>query len=256
MFTLTNQCSRRIFVRDIPVCSPNEHMGSLGGENTVSEDLVSEKPAGASPGASRVDSLLSHPDNLFNRLSLVQERKDEQVVLPAEVVHRKLERTNGRVGMGPGRPSGGALPLTEQVLIGIAARVDGSTRAARVFGVTPSTADGYMDGSRQQGKKDAVPHKELKERLDATLGKAREGAADRILKSIETITDKSLNDNLKDKPLAAASLALTLSTVVEKLSPKEKGGEGNRVQVIIHAFDERPEDRYDLVEVPLTAEER
>jgi len=194
-----------------------------------------------------VELLLQQPANLFNRLSSLA--PVEKVDLPAEVQHRKLLR---------GRTPGKKVPLTEQILIGVAARVDGTTKAAREYGVTPTTADGYKDGSTQQGKKDAKPHPVLGPAMDKVLTKAKDLVADRILgaiQSIEVLPNGKVQGLDPDKPQASASLAHTLSGVIEKLSPKESGA-GNRVQVIVYGPEERSEDRYEAIDVEATVEDR
>jgi len=195
-----------------------------------------------------VEFLVNQPANLFNRLSSLA--PVEPVSLPVEVLHRKTAKK--------GRTPGKKVPLTEQILIGVAARTDGTTKAAREYGVTPTTADGYMDGSTQQGKKNAKPHPVLKPALDAALDQAKDLVADRILgsiKSIEMLPDGKVRGLDADKPQASASLAHTLAGVVERLSPKERG-DGNRVQVIVYGPEERGEDRYDSIDVQATLEDR
>jgi hypothetical protein len=190
-------------------------------------------------------SLLDHPDNLFNRLSGLT---TESVGLPTEVIHKKTAKR--------GRPVGKSVPLTEQIMIGLAARVDGTTAAARAHGVTVSTADGYKDGSTQQGLRDAKPHPVLKPALDATIKKVGDMVADRILGSIAAIevTNGKVRGLDPDKPQASASLAHTLASVHEKLNGSGKSND-NRVQILIYGPEERSEDKYDSIEVPATLEE-
>lgn len=190
-------------------------------------------------------SFIDHPDNLFNRLSGLT---TESVGLPAEVIHKKTPKR--------GRPNGKTNTLTEQILIGVSARTDGTTAAARAFNVAPTTADGYKDGSTQQGKIDAKPHPVLKPALDAVLKKTSDLVAERILGSISAI--KVENGVVKgldaDKPQASASLAHTLASVHEKLQGGGKGND-NRVQIVIYGPEERSEDRYESIDVPATLEE-
>lgn len=209
--------------------------------------LVSETEAVSLPvEPDSVSFLVKQPTNLFNRLSSLV--PVEKVDLPLEVLHRRLKR---------GRTPGKTIPLSQQILIGVAARIDGTTKAAREYGVTPTTADGYMDGSRQQGAKDAKPHPELKAGLDAVLGKAKDMVADRILGAIASI---EVQENGKvrgldpDRPQASASLAHTLAGVVEKLTPREQNID-SRVQIVVYGPEERSEDRYERITVPLTPEE-
>lgn len=194
-----------------------------------------------------VELLLQQPANLFNRLSSLA--PVEKVDLPLEVQHRKLQR---------GRTPGKTVPLTEQILIGVAARTDGTTKAAREYGVSIPTADGYMAGSTQQGAKNAKPHPELKPALDAVLTRTKDLVADRILGSIQAIVvepDGKVKGLDEEKPQASAMLASTLAGVIEKLSPRETGS-GSRVQVIVYGPEERGEDRYDTIDVEATVEDR
>lgn len=213
------------------------------------EILEPEAPPRNGTLLSRVDSLLDNPANLFNRVSgvLASGARDGAAVVPDRILHRVSPRK--------GRTPGKTVPITEQVLIGIAARLDGTTEAARAYGVTVTTADGYKDGSRQQGRRDALPNKELKETLDRTLLKAKESAADRIVQALDVIDGPSIQA-LKGKPLVAAELAVKMTTVVERLTPKDGGGSDNRVQIVVYGPEERDESRYDRLEVPLTMEER
>lgn len=193
-----------------------------------------------------MSTLIGHPDNLFNRLTGLT---TESVGLPPEVIHRKTPKK--------GRPVGKSIPLTEQILIGVSARTDGTTKAARVFGTTPTTADGYKDGSTQQGKKNPEPHPVLAPALNAVLKRTSDMVAERILGSISAIKVK---DGIvagldEDKPQASASLALTLASVHEKLSGSSKTND-NRVQIVIYGPEERSEDRYESIDVPATMEER
>lgn len=196
------------------------------------------------------EELVANPANLFNRLPAAAVLSLPPVGLPAEVIHRKTPRR--------GRPVGKTHTLTEQILIGVSARTDGVAKTARVFGTIPATVDGYKDGSTQQGRKDAKPHPVLKPALDAVLKKTSDMVADRILGSISAIKvkeDGTVQGLDADKPQAAASLALTLASVHEKLAPSGKGND-NRVQIVIYGPEERTEDQYESLEVPLTMEER
>ena len=194
-----------------------------------------------------VEASLANPANLFNRIKL-EASPDPSNLAPSNILHRLTPKK--------GRTPGKTIPLTEQILIGVTARLEGTTKAARDFGVTTTTADGYMDGSTQQGKKNPEPKPELKSALDAVLERAKSGAADRILKAVDSITDKGITKLGDEKPLLAAELAVKMATVVEKLSDKDRTVSDNRVQIVVYGPEERSEDRYETMIVPLTMEDR
>lgn len=220
-------------------------MSDLAGQDVTETALA---PSSADPEAARVSDLLGNPANLFNRLSSLRSVAEERGELPPEIIHRRVAKKGRR----------GTVPLTEQILIGLQANVDGVTAAARAGGVTISTAAGYKKGSTEQGKKGALPHPVLKPALDGAMDKAKNMIADRILGSIQAIQmkpDGTVRGLDPEKPIQSAILASTLAGVVEKLSPKD-GGSGNRVQVIVYGPEERSEADYDRIDVALTSEER
>jgi hypothetical protein len=205
-------------------------------------------PSSVDPSGTHVSDLLGNPANLFNRLASLSTMKDQRTDLPAEVLHRPTTKKGRR----------GTVKLTEQILIGLDANMNGVTAAARAGGVTIATAAGYKKGSTEQGKKGALPHPELKPALDAALGTAKHMIADRILgsiRAIEMLPGGKVRGLDADKPMQSAMLASTLAGVVEKLSPKEGAG-GNRVSVIVYGPEEREEAEYDRIDVALTNEEK
>lgn len=158
---------------------------------------------------------LDSPDNLLNRLRV------------------KELKTAGRPA---GKPN---FSTMEKVLAGSLAHIVGNKEAADIVGMSPQHVMNIKNG-KEGGE-------EVQEQIKTTIGKARDVALEKLVSSLDALTPSKIS-SLKARD--AAAVARDMSTVVDKLTPKEEGNKNNGVIVQIYAPQQHTDETvYPVVEV-------
>lgn len=131
-------------------------------------------------------------------------------------------------------------PMTNEIA-GTLAHFDTQKNVARAFGMTQANV-GLLENGRER-KRDP----ELNDRIERNLGIVRDKALDRLLSSIDLITEDKL-ESIGAKDLS--TVASNLSRVVEKTLPKREESRVNS-QLIVYAptILNSGEDKYSVIDV-------
>ncbi len=127
----------------------------------------------------------------------------------------------------------------ERYNVVMAALASGKSQAeiAREFGLSESAVSRLVRGERGSA--------ELQQRIDQSVGRISDAAIDRILAAVNVITDEKLQ---KSSPKEAASVAKDLTTVVEKISNRNRRDPSNTKVILV-----RPQmgelDDYEVVQI-------
>jgi len=150
---------------------------------------------------------IESPDNLMNRTEIIERRS------------------------GAGNHAGVRHPEAYRVLVGLAARMDGSYAASKALGVSQSLAQNLSKGENSEQQ----PIEDIKRKLEDGSAKAKDKAMNILLKSLALADDdEKLGELTIGKQMAVAKDA---SVIVEKLTEGNKYGPA--AQVIIYTAPER-----------------
>ena len=149
---------------------------------------------------------------------------------------------------GSGR-SPGSMNRTfqEREVIGADARLVGPSEAAALHGCSVSQAQAYSNGFNSSAQRN--PDAELHQRVNKRLSEVRESAIDKILSTMENLTDEKLG---KAKAGELGSVASSLSKVMQSSLPSQSQQNQNpngAVQIVIFAPPQKDEERYETVHV-------
>ena len=134
----------------------------------------------------------------------------------------------------------------EREVIGSDARLVGPSEAAQIHGCSVSQAHAYSNGNNSSGNRN--PDSELHQRVNKRLADVRESAIDKILSTMENLTDEKLG---KAKAGELGSVASSLSKVMQTTLPRENQNynPNGAVQIVIFAPPQKDEERYETVHV-------
>jgi hypothetical protein len=153
-----------------------------------------------------------------------------------------------RCGSGRTPGSFNRNPL-EREAIGTLGHLHGITQASKETGASPSQVHSYMGGYNTTGRR--AHDLSLESAVKKNVGKIRDAAIERMLSSMNMITDEKLGQIKKAETLA--NIAATLGKVAQLGMPKESnsGNNGNQVQIVVYAPAIKGEERYETVDVNL-----
>lgn len=168
----------------------------------------------------RAASRLESPDNLVNRLVL--KSNSNVTVLP-----------KARIGgaRGPRLPSF----VRTQVAIMTRSGAAKGTEAAAAIGISSQHANDIKNGNIEGVDEEAV---------DRALGEVRDRALERLMASMNLITDDKLE---KCKATDLSVISANMSRIVEKTLPKQN--EGTQMNLIVYAPQLKSEESYKVVDV-------
>jgi hypothetical protein len=149
---------------------------------------------------------------------------------------------------GSGRTPGAMNRSTEdREAIGTLGHIHGIPETSAITGASGSQVHSYMNGYNTTGRRGA--NAELEAGVKKNVGKIRDAAIDRMLSSMNLITDDKLKEVKKATDLA--TIAATLGKVAQLGIPKQEssGQSDNRVQIVVYAPAIKDENRYETVDV-------
>ena len=149
---------------------------------------------------------------------------------------------------GSGRTPGAVNRTTEErEAIGTLGQMNTLQDTADMTGASVSQVHAYRNGYNTTGRRNH--DKELEAGVKKNVGKIRDAAIDRMLSSMNLITDEKLKEVKKATDLA--TIAATLGKVAQLGIPKQEssGQSDNRVQIVVYAPAIKDEERYETVDV-------
>jgi hypothetical protein len=149
---------------------------------------------------------------------------------------------------GSGRTPGAVNRTTdEREAIGTLGHIHGIPETAAVTGASPSQVHSYMNGYNSSQRRNH--NAELEAGVKKNVGRIRDAAIDRMLSSMNLITDDKLKDVKKATDLA--TIAATLGKVAQLGIPRNDPtpSNDNRVQIVVYAPAIKDEERYETVDV-------
>ena len=171
-----------------------------------------------------VKNRLNHPTNLL--------------------IKHKLIGRGGHASNG-GRPKGTSDWSPEiKAIIGTLANNATNKSVAKAFKMAPAQVGAYARGLDSSGNK---PDLELRAHLEANIEVVREKVIDKILKSVDSITDEKITEaNYATLSKAASNLA----GVFDRLGPKNDSLNGiTQNQFVFFGVKPRQETDYNVIEV-------
>jgi len=189
------------------------------------------------------DNRLNDDENLVSLvldISSRRNRPDDTEPLVPEVVEEVVEGV-----VKPhhsGRPiNGTAIPMEMKTLAGLLANFDTTRNVAKALGLNHATVNDARNGENSHGR----PSPELKARLEGDLSKVRDKALDRLLSSLDFITDEKLEKcSAKDVAGISASMAKVVATTL----PKDTES-AIHAQLIVYAPTQINESKFEVVEL-------
>jgi len=158
------------------------------------------------------------------------------------VKHKLIGHCQSKNG---GRPAGGLnLSVELKGLIGTLANQSTNKSVAKVFNMAPAQVGAYARGLDSSGNK---PDPKLRKHLEANIEVVREKVIDKILKSVDSITDEKITEaNYATLSKASSNLA----GVFDRLGPKNDSLNGITQQNFVF-FGVKPRDErdYQVIEV-------
>lgn len=175
--------------------------------------------------------ILNHRNNLSN---IVEKDSHDKLVI------KKIKH-----GGGGNHKS---LSTEERVMIGSLARAGLGTHQeiADELGVARSTVINASQGRTTFSTHPRfVPHPELEEKILNKLEPVREKALERLMKSLDVITDAKLEDlDAKDASVVAGNM----SKIVVNTMPKNENND-NRIQIVMYGPKQKDLKEFDVVEI-------
>lgn len=142
-----------------------------------------------------------------------------------------------------GGPNGSTkkVPDFMKAIIGTSAHLSGTRETARQFGLSPARVHAAKEGRTSPNT--GTADQEIKDQIDSKIGMVAETAVDRLMKSMNLITDESLTA-VKAKDLSV--IAGNLAGVMSKIRTPE-GSNATQTQIIIYAPHMKDESEYEVV---------
>src|SRR5579864_2703411 len=179
----------------------------------------------------QADIILNHGNNLSNRV----EKDSHDKLVIKEIQHGTEHKTQKK------------LETEELVLIGSMARAGFGTgqEIADAFNVSRSkVVDASFGRTSSPAHPRFTPHPELEEKILDKLTPVREKALEKLMKSLDCISDEKLLDlGAKDASVVAGNM----SKIVVNTIPAVR--EGNRVQIVMYGPKQKELKDFDVVEV-------
>jgi adenine C2-methylase RlmN of 23S rRNA A2503 and tRNA A37 len=172
---------------------------------------------------SEVNLRLSSTDNIVNRFGSSEFVK-KKITLATRVNSETLSKE-----------------VKEEIMVDLAVSGETHKEISKNYGVTRECVSRIAEGNRIDG----VNKERVERKVAETLAAGRDLALDKLMKSLNLISDDKL-DKLTAKDLS--TVTSNLSNTVSRLSPKETA-QPNQVQVIIHAPVQKTEKDYQVVEI-------
>lgn len=187
-----------------------------------------------------------NPDDLISRIGNDENILKEESFIDDLINGVVLNRTERKEGRGRAEGDNNIPPIFQDV-IAIQANVSGQTQKdlANAYGISPNRVALYKQGLTTQ-KGDTAGSERLSKTLEASLGKVRDKALDRIMKSLECIGDDKLEDRTAKE---LSSIAANLSRVVSAAMPKKDDNPViNNYQTVFYAPEVKTVDSYPVIE--------
>src|SRR6478735_8446317 len=170
-----------------------------------------------------------------NLVNQIQRRSGKSVQTPIsqdEPIEPRPLYEIDRCGSGRTPGSFNRNPL-EREAIGTLGHMHGITQAAKETGASPSQVHSYMGGYNTTGRR--AHDASLENAVKKNVGKIRDAAIERMLSSMNMITDEKLGQIKKAETLA--NIAATLGKVAQIGLPKDSGPghNTNQVQIVVYA---------------------
>lgn len=172
------------------------------------------------------DSLLDHPENVLNRLSLPSKARGEALdvsILPVKP---------------PERPK--RYPSEFKVLSGALGQIVPAKEVARDLGIDPLTV------GRHAKSEEAL--------VDKVVEKLKEKAAEKMGMALDEITPARLAKHADKDVRIASGVAKDMASIFEKTTPKFN--DQTNVQVVLYQPQEAKEEDYEAIQIPLVVAER
>jgi hypothetical protein len=170
--------------------------------------------------------------NLLNRLANRASRSGDALIISPEPLGRKPEVPN--------------IPPIIKEIVATATRSGEATNKemADAFGISTRTVSDAKDG--RVGKR---RDEELETRIEQNVDKIRDSAVQRIMKSLNVMSDEKL-ENCKARDLSG--IAANLSKVVDNLAPREKESAFQGVQIVFYSPRMKSVADFEVIDVERT----
>jgi len=164
------------------------------------------------------------------------------------IIKHKLIGRGGHADNG-GRPKGGKkLSVELKALVGTLAIKEGNKQVAKVFNMAPAQVGAYARGLDSSGNK---PDPKLRDALEKNIEVVHEKVIDKILKSIDSITDEKITEaNFATLSKGASNLA----GVFDRLRDKAPSGNTTQANFVFFGVKPRSESDYQVIEVEAVAQ--